>query len=97
MYCYLCLLNIRYVGLFLLPKYIAQLCQKEGRDNTYKLQNKVKNSHRAIDDVMALFEVFKALNDEKSNLLSYVNKFSFNPKYGIKGQRISKVKYFPQS
>lgn len=65
--------------------------------NTYKLQNKVKNSHRAIDDVMALFEVFKAMNDEKSNLLSYVNKFSFNPKYGIRGQRISKVKYFPQS
>ena len=46
---------------------------------------------------MALFEVFKAMNDEKSNLLSYVNKFSFNPKYGIRGQRISKVKYFPQS
>jgi hypothetical protein len=43
MYCYLCLLNIRYVGLFLLPKYIAQLCQKEGRNNTYKLQKAKEN------------------------------------------------------
>ena len=39
---------------------------------TYKLEDKVQNSHRAIDDVAALFEVCKAMDAEHSDLLSYV-------------------------
>ena len=41
----------------------------------YKLEDKVQNSHRAIDDVAALFEVCKAMDAERSDLLSYVNVF----------------------
>lgn len=64
---------------------------------TYKLEDKVQNSHRAIDDVAALFEVCKAMDAERSDLLSYVNVFGYNPKYGVSGKRIEKVTYWPQN
>lgn len=62
----------------------------------YNLQDKVQNSHRAIDDVAALFEVVKAMDNERADLLTYVNIFGYNPKYGVSGPRIDKVKYWPQ-
>lgn len=62
----------------------------------YKLQDKVQNSHRAIDDVAALFEVVKAMEKERADLLSYVNLFGYNPKYGVSGRRIDGVTYWPQ-
>ena len=64
---------------------------------TYKLEDKVQNSHRAIDDVAVLFEVCKAMDAERSDLLSYVNVFGYNPKYGVSGKRIEKVAYWPQN
>ena len=63
----------------------------------YKLEDKVQNSHRAIDDVAALFEVCKAMDAERSDLLSYVNVFGYNPKYGVSGKRIERVAYWPQN
>ena len=63
----------------------------------YKLEDKVQNSHRAIDDVAALFEVCKAMDAERSDLLTYVNLFGYNPKYGVSGYRIWKVDYWPQN
>lgn len=62
----------------------------------YKLGDKVQNSHRALDDVEALFEVCKAIDNERPDLLEYVNTFGYNPKYGVGGQRIEKVSYWPQ-
>ena len=62
----------------------------------YKLQDKVQNSHRAIDDVAALFEVVKAMDNERADLLTYVNLFGYNPRYGVSGRRISGVTYWPQ-
>lgn len=62
----------------------------------YKLEGKVQNSHRAIDDVAALFEVCKAMDDERADLLEYVNIFGYNPKYGVGGPRIEGVTYWPQ-
>lgn len=53
--------------------------------------------HRAIDDVLALFEVLKAMDDEREDLGSYVNLFGYNPKYGVSGRRIVGVRYEPQS
>lgn len=35
----------------------------------YELEDKVQNSHRAIDDVLALFEVLKAMDDERNDRL----------------------------
>ena len=49
----------------------------------YELEDKVQNSHRAIDDVLALFEVLKAMDEERDDLGSYVNLFGYNPKYGV--------------
>ncbi len=62
----------------------------------YKLEDKVQNSHRAIDDVAALFEVCKAMDNERTDLLSYVNVFGYNPKYGVSGHRLEGVSYWPQ-
>ena len=62
----------------------------------YGLQDKVKNSHRAIDDVEALFEVCKAMDDERADLATYVNVFGYNPRYGVNGYRIDGVTYWPQ-
>lgn len=63
----------------------------------YKLEDKVQNSHRAIDDVAALFEVCKAMDNERADLLSYVNVFGYNPKYGVSGRRLHGVTYWPQN
>lgn len=62
----------------------------------YELEDKVTNSHRAIDDVAALFEVCKAMDNERPDLLNYVNVFGYNPKYGVSGYRLDGVSYYPQ-
>lgn len=62
----------------------------------YGLDDKVQNTHRAIDDVLALFEVVKAMDEERDDLASYVNLFGFNEKYGVNGHRIRGVSYFSQ-
>ena len=62
----------------------------------YDLGGKVQNSHRAIDDVLALFEVLKAMDEERDDLATYVNLFGFNRKYGVSGHRITGVRYEPQ-
>lgn len=62
----------------------------------YQLEGKAQNSHRAIDDVAALFEVCKAMDSERADLLSYVNLFGYNPKYGVSGHHIDGVDYWPQ-
>ena len=62
----------------------------------YGLSGKVQNSHRAIDDVAALVEVCKAMAAERDDLGAYVNIFGYNPKYGVSGQRVDGVTYWPQ-
>ena len=62
----------------------------------YKLESKVQNSHRAIDDTCALLEVLKAMDEEREDLHTYVNVFGYNPKYGISGDKIAGVTYYPQ-
>ncbi len=62
----------------------------------YKLESKVQNTHRAIDDVCALLEVTKAMDAERADLNTYVNVFGYNPKYGISGEKIAGITYYPQ-
>ena len=62
----------------------------------YKLESKVQNTHRAIDDVCALLEVTKAMDAERADLDTYVNVFGYNPKYGISGEKIAGITYHPQ-
>lgn len=63
----------------------------------YHLLGKVQNSHRAIDDCKALFEVAKCMDEEKPDLDRYVNLFGFNPKYGPEKNQLRKVTYAQQS
>lgn len=62
----------------------------------YGLAGKVENSHRAVDDCRALFEVTKRMEEEKGDLNRYVNLFGYNPKYGPSGKTLKKVKYTAQ-
>lgn len=62
----------------------------------YRLQDRVTNSHRAIDDVRAAAEVMRAMADERDDLGRYIDLFGYAKKYGVSGQRISSVRYLPQ-
>ena len=64
--------------------------------DTYGLAGKVVNSHRAIDDVIATVAVMEAMEQEKNDLIHYVNLVGYNPKYGIGGKPIGSVTYKPQ-
>ena len=64
--------------------------------DVYGLTGKVVNSHRAVDDVIATVAVMEEMEKEKDDLLSYVNLFGYNPKYGIEGKPIGSVTYKPQ-
>ncbi len=62
----------------------------------YSLEGVVKNSHRAIDDVEALFEVTCAMDRERNDIASYINLFGYNAKYGEPKEKIAGVTYKPQ-
>ena len=62
----------------------------------YGLAGKVVNSHRAVDDVLATLAVMGEMEAERDDLISYVNLFGYNPKYGIDGKPIGTVTYKPQ-
>lgn len=55
-----------------------------------------QNTHRAIDDTRATYELLCAMDEEESDLHRYINLFGYNAKYGVSGQRISSVTYRPQ-
>ena len=59
-------------------------------------QVNVKNTHRALDDIKATYEVLLAMEAQKSNVSHYVNRIGYNPKYGVNGARLPHVKYIPQ-
>ncbi len=63
----------------------------------YHLEDRVQNSHRAIYDCLALFEVVKAMQEERDDLESYINVFGYNTRYGLEGRRMDKVSYHPQA
>ena len=63
---------------------------------SYGLSGKVVNSHRAVDDVLATLEVMKEMDQEKPDLLHYVNLFGYHPTYGLGSKPIGSVTYKPQ-
>ena len=62
----------------------------------YGLSGQVVNSHRAVDDVLATLKVMEAMDQEKDDLVRYVNLFGYNLKYGIEGKPIGSVTYKSQ-
>lgn len=55
----------------------------------------VKNSHRAIDDVKALKAVFSAMVKAGVNMNDYVDRFAYSRKYGLSGDKIEGISYYP--
>ena len=64
--------------------------------DAYGLTGKVRNSHRAVDDVVATLAVMEAMEAEKDNLQNYVNLFGYIPRFGVDGKPIGSVTYKPQ-
>ena len=64
--------------------------------SAYGLTGQVVNSHRAVDDVLATLAVMEKMEEEKDDLLCYVNLFGYISKYGIDGKPIGSVTYKPQ-
>jgi len=62
----------------------------------YGLTGLVENSHRAIDDTRALYEVAKKMEAEDDNLDKYINVFGWMKKYGPAEHKFKKVKYAMQ-
>lgn len=62
----------------------------------YSLSDMVKNSHRAIDDCLALQKVLGEERKEKDDIEKYINLFGFNPKYGRDKEQFKKVTYKEQ-
>ena len=62
----------------------------------YGLQDRVCNSHRAVDDVLATLAVMEEMEKELPDLEQYINLFGYNPKYGVDGKPIGSVTYKPQ-
>jgi len=76
---------------------------KDRRPYPHKLCNAIEqyglnaqNTHRAIDDTKATFELLRAMDKECSDLTKYINLFGYNPKFGVSGRRIGSVTYRPQ-
>ena len=68
----------------------------ENAIDAYNLNGVVSNTHRAIDDAVALIEVLISMDEECDDLDKYINMFGYNPKYGVQGQKIKSVTYLPQ-
>ena len=62
----------------------------------YNLSDKVVNSHRAVDDVLATVAVMQEMENERNDLVRYVNLFGYNPKFGVDGKPIGSVTYKAQ-
>jgi len=61
---------------------------------TYQVS--VKNTHRALDDVKATYEVLMKMNQELPNIYKYVNVIGYNPSYGVSGLKLPHVRYTAQ-
>lgn len=64
--------------------------------DVYGLSDKVVNSHRAVDDVLATVTVMEAMEQEKNDIICYVNLFGYNPNYPRPKPAIGSVTYKPQ-
>lgn len=64
--------------------------------DSYQLNEIVKNSHRALDDAQASFEVLLAMSEELDDIHRYINLFGYNPKYGVNYSRFEKIHYKAQ-
>lgn len=81
----------------------AMAIYKDRREFPHKLSDAInayslnaENTHRAIDDAKATFELLLAMAAEEQDIDKYINLFGYNPKYGVSGRKISSVTYREQ-
>ena len=56
-----------------------------------------ENTHRALDDAKATYEVLRKLfGIKESNFSDYINVVGYNPKYGVSGEWVKTVTYIGQ-
>ncbi len=77
---------------------------RDRRDYPHKLKDAItayelpaENTHRAIDDARAAFELLGAMEAERDDLSRYINLFGFNPRYGEPRPRIASITYRAQN
>lgn len=63
---------------------------------SYGLQDRAVNSHRAVDDARATVLLLEAMTEERDDLTEYIDLFGIHPKYGMNGRKISSVTYRKQ-
>ena len=94
------------VGVLRLPHFLDALTvYKDRRDyphklcnaiEAYGLQDRVVNSHRAVDDARATVALLESMAAERDDLLEYIDLFGTHPKFGMNGKKISSVTYRTQ-
>ena len=95
------------VGVLRAPRFLDALTvYRDRRDyphklcnaiEAYGLEDRVVNSHRAVDDARATVALLEAMAAERDDLERYLDLFGVHPKYGMSGRKISSVTYRPQS
>ncbi len=73
--------------------YPHKLCDAIG---AYGLEDRAVNSHRAVDDARAAVLLLEAMEQERNDLLRYIDLFGYNARYGVSGRRIASVTYRAQ-
>ena len=64
----------------------------------YNLEEVVKNSHRALDDVMSLVYILSSMIEEQDDIIRYVNLIGYNPNYPAPRMTgFVKIRLLPQS
>jgi len=66
-------------------------------DALVKYNISLVNSHRALDDAKATYELLKSLKKEKPNISKYINVIGYNKKFGVFGTKFDHVEYVVQS
>lgn len=81
----------------------AMTVYKDRHPYPHKLENAVQayhvtaqNTHRALDDARATWELLEKMGAEEDDLSRYVNLFGYHPKYGVAGERFPGITYLPQ-
>lgn len=84
----------------------SKLVDGEGRKLGHRLDAavstfnvSVKNTHRAIDDVLAMVEVMKGMIQKLPEIdffRPYINHLGYNQKYGVSYNELPLVQYLPQ-
>ncbi len=83
------------------PLLDCMVIYKERHPYPHRLLNAIEtydlpavNSHRALDDAKATFLLLARMNNDE-DVFKYINRISFNSKYGLSGYKLDYIEYYP--